>query len=156
MWDFFDIKTDDRFTYGMRIELGKLLADEARSDVEKFVGTFECLYGKRPKARDYSRLLGRFETIVNDLIYWLESEQRLLSTTPTADELAAGYRDFATRVGELGTVVRLSKDYGVFPNEVLKRPYSEIFSILYTDCELGKYEKRYSDLLSKKYKHHGL
>ena len=152
--DYIDIKTDERFTYSMRIELGKIFADKEKSDLDKFKETFQVLYNHTPKATEYTKLLLHFEQIVGDLVYWLEMEEKMLASTPSADEIAAGVREYSQAVGELATLVTLSKDYHVFPNDVLKRPYSEIFGILYADSERAKFERRLNEVIMKKNKWH--
>ena len=152
--DYIDIKTDERFTYSMRIELGKIFADQEKSDLDKFKETYECLYNHTPKASEYKELILHFEQIVNDLVYWLETEEKMLSSSPSADEIAAGVREYSQAVGELATVISLSKDYHTFPNDILKRPYSEIFSILYADSERAKFDRRLNDVIMKKNKWH--
>lgn len=152
--DYIDIKTDERFTYSMRIELGKIFADQEKSDLDKFKETYECLYNHTPKASEYKELILHFEQIVNDLVYWLETEEKMLSSSPSSDEIAAGVREYSQAVGELATVISLSKDYHTFPNDILKRPYSEIFSILYADSERAKFERRLNDVIMKKNKWH--
>lgn len=152
--DYIDIKTDERFTYSMRIELGKIFADQEKSDLDKFKETYECLYNHTPKASEYKELILHFEQIVNDLVYWLETEEKMLASTPSADEIAAGVREYSQAVGELATVISLSKDYHTFPNDILKRPYAEIFGILYADSERAKFERRLNDVIMKKNKWH--
>ena len=45
MMEQIDIRSDERFTYGMRVELGKILSDEQRTDFEKYEQSMLCVYG---------------------------------------------------------------------------------------------------------------
>ena len=146
-----DIRSDERFTYGMRIELGKILSDEQRTDFEKYEQSMLCVYGVKPTPREYVKMFSYFEGIIEGLRYWVDAETNMLHSTPSADEIAAGVEQYSS-VGELATIVQLAKDFHVFPNDILKRPYSEIFSILLVEREKSDFERRLNDVIRKKTK----
>lgn len=151
MMEQIDIRSDERFTYGMRVELGKILSDEQRTDFEKYEQSMLCVYGVKPKPREYVKMFPYFESIIEGLRYWVDAETNMLHSTPSADEIAAGVEQYSS-VGELATIVQLAKDFHVFPNDILKRPYSEIFSILLVEREKSDFERRLNDVIRKKTK----
>lgn len=152
MKEFWRIETDERFTYGQRIELGKLFADENASDVAKFKGAFRIVYDYEVRAVEFKTLMPIFEQIANGLKYWLDAENAMLASEPSADEIAAGCREYAEKVGELGQIVSIAKDFSILPNDLLKRPYSEVFGIMVADHERAKFEKRLNEQLTKKWR----
>ncbi len=152
MNDFWNIETDERFSYGQRIELGKLFADDEATDVDKFKGAFRICYDYEVRAVEFKTLMPIFESIANGLKYWLEAENAMLASEPSADEVAAGCREYAQKVGELGQVVSIAKDFSILPNDLLKRPYSEIFGIMVADHERAKFEKRLNEVMTKKWR----
>lgn len=151
MMEKIDIRSDERFTYGMRVELGKILSDEQRTDFEKYEQSMLCVYGVKPTPREYVKMFPYFEGIIDGLRYWVDAETQMLHSTPSADEIAAGVEQYSS-VGELATIVQLAKDFHVFPNDILKRPYSEIFSILLVEREKSDFERRLNDVIRKKTK----
>ena len=142
------------FTFGQRIELGDILADDSRTDLQKFKDVFECIEGKAPSlakiglkgAKKY-RL--EFARIVEGLQHWAKLENERLNEEPTDEEKRAGVAKFSKNVGHLGTVVSLARMYNTDPDDVLKWKYSKVFGLLYVNLEEFRYKKRYQDVIQK-------
>lgn len=141
-----DIK-GGKFTFNQRIELGNIIKSSG-SDFDKCVKVLKCLYGNLPAA---ALRLKYFEEIMDGLQYWFEQEKTLLKYDPTADEMAAGIRDYSQKVGDFGTVKSLAKAYNQDPDMILNWEYGKVFGILYTDLEEYKYNQRFNKVLESKY-----
>ncbi len=140
-----------KMTFGQRIELGKIFQSE-ESEVSKFELVFECLHEYRPDVKDYKKLFGYFEEIIEGVRFWIEHETALLKYEPTSEELSAGVKELSQRIGEFGTIKALAKNYSKDPDEILAWEYAKVFGILYTDLEESKYQRRYNKIMERKYK----
>lgn len=135
---------DGSFTYGTRIALGGIFADASMSEYRRLAAAFRELYGYSPRLvppRLRHRLL---KGIAEDFKAWVDREQQLLAYDPTPEEERAGIKELARKVGDFSTVKALGKAFGKDPDEVLRWEYSKVFSILFTDLEEQKYERRLS------------
>ena len=145
-----DIEAGD-FTYGNRIVLGDIFRDDKRSDYQKMRDAFIELYGWPPRLLPVGRRVKALRRMVAEFKLWLDKEQQLLAFDPEPDQLAAGIKELARKVGDMGTVKALAKAYGQDPDTVLKWDYSKVFGILFTDLEEYKYDKRFNKVLDAKY-----
>lgn len=146
-----DIK-GGQFTYGQRIELGQILADDSITDIERFFKAMHCLLPDFTAA-DIER--GRrwwIEDVLPGLAYWVEREKKELHREFTQDERLAGAAAVGRRVGYMGTVAALAKEYSIDPDEILKWKYAKVFNILYVDLQNNLYRERYAKLQSDKLK----
>lgn len=144
-----DIKAGE-MTFGQRIELGKIFENQSLNDFQKFTKTFQCLYKYTPDITEVEKLSTHFEEIVTGLRSWIERENTMLQYTPTADEIRAGINELSKKIGEMGTIKALAKNYTTDPDEVLKWQYGKVFTILFTDLEEYKYRLRFEDVIRKK------
>lgn len=141
-----------KFTYGQRIELGKIFQNDELSEVDKFERTFECLHGFKPLVFQYKKLMPYFEKIVEGFTFWIQTEVAALNYEPTAEEISAGIKDLSQKLGEFGTSKAIAKAFGKDPDEILKWEYAKVFGILYTDLEEAKFQMKYQKILTDKYK----
>ena len=146
-----DIK-GGKLTFAQRIELGEIFGNGDMSEVEKFEQAIKCIYGKKIKPNQYGQYVGKFRAIVEGLQYWCEAEARMLHNEPTADERAAGIEEYSKNIGIFGTVKAIAKTFGQDPDDVLQWEYGKVFSILYTDLEDYKYQRRLNKVIERKYK----
>lgn len=141
------------FTYGQRIELGNIFADEESSHYSKLCRAFKVMYGFSRKVIPMRARIKRYDLILDGLKQWIEKERMLLNYTPTDDELNAGIKDLTEKVGNMSTIKQIAKTYGTDPDEVLKWAYSKVFIILYTDLEERKYETKLQKQIYERTKH---
>lgn len=136
-----DIKGGD-ITFGQRIEVGRIISDNSKTEMQMFEETFECLYGSKPKIgpTNVKKYLLEFEEIIEGILFWIEKEKTLLKYDPSPEEIRAGINDLAAKIGEFGTVKAIAKAYSLDPDEVLKWKYGKVFGILYTDLEEHKFQ----------------
>ena len=146
-----DIK-GGKLTFAQRIELGEIFGNGDMSEVEKFERAIKCIYGKKIKPNQYGQYVGKFRAIVEGLQYWCEVEARMLHSEPTTDERAAGIEEYSKNIGIFGTVKAIAKTFGQDPDDVLQWEYGKVFSILYTDLEDYKYQRRLNKVIERKYK----
>jgi hypothetical protein len=139
-----------KLTYGQRIELGKIF-EKSTDEIFLFKGIFSVLHGYSPKIREFKKLLPYFESIIEGLEHWLEAE-KALNYEPSTEEKQAGIIELGKKIGEFGTIKALAKNYGKEPDEILKWEYGKVFGILYTDLEEFKFQKRYNEVIERKYK----
>lgn len=148
-WPIIDIKSG-KMTYGQRLDLGAILSDKDKSEVELFDGVFMCLYNKVPAAHQFNKLLPIYQSILEGIVYWIEKENVMLKYDPTPEEKRAGIKELSEKVGDMGTLKALAKAYGTDPDEILKWEYGKVFGILYTDLEEAKYRRRYQEVIDRK------
>ncbi|MDR1544949.1 MAG: hypothetical protein LBS50_11230 [Prevotellaceae bacterium] len=146
-----DVKAG-KLTFEQRITLGKIFQSETDTEAGKFEKVFVCLHDYKPRVIDYKRLIDYFTEIVEGLKFWFEQEKTLLHYMPTMDEVSAGIEDYSKKVGEFGTVKAIAKQFGCDPDVVLKWEYAKVFGILYTDLEEFKFQKKFNQVLERKYK----
>ena len=130
------------FTYGQRIELGEIFGEKDRSEYSKLCDAFKCLYGCDRRILPMKLRIRVFDGILKGLKGWIDREQKMLSYTPSGEELSAGIRELSAKVGSMSTIKSMAKTYSVDPDRILEWPYGKVFGILYTDLEERKYEKK--------------
>ncbi|GHT33976.1 hypothetical protein FACS189434_09350 [Bacteroidia bacterium] len=146
-----DIK-GGKLLFEQRIDLGKIFQDTETAEIDKFDAVFKCLHGYKPAMLDYKKLLPYFFEIVESLRFWIETENEMLKYEPTNEELQAGIKELAAKIGEFGTIKSLAKNYATDPDTVLRWEYGKVFGILYTDLEEYKFQKKYNKIIENKYK----
>lgn len=145
-----DVKAG-KLTYGQRNDMGELLASDKSADV-KFIECIKILYGFRPTASEYKDLIEVFSRAVEGMEHWARVESIMLKYDYTPEEIQAGVKDYAEKVGVSGTVMQIAKDFGQDPDIILKWEYAKVFLILLNDLEKAKYKTRFDAVLAKKYK----
>lgn len=130
------------FSYGTRLALGSIFADGSKSEYRRLADAFKELYGYSPRLLSPRQRYARLKGIAEDFKTWVDREQQLLAYDPTPEEEQAGIKELAKKVGDFSTVKALGKAFGKDPDEILRWEYSKVFSILFTDLEEQKYEKR--------------
>ena len=146
-----DIK-GGKLTFAQRIELGEIFGNGELSEAEKFERAIKCICGKKPTPKQYGQYVNNFRAIVEGLQYWCEAEARMLHSEPTAEERSAGIEEYSKSIGVFGTVKAIAKTFGQDPDDVLQWEYGKVFSILYTDLEDYKYQRRLNKVIERKYK----
>lgn len=135
-----------KMTYGQRIELGSILANDKLSDVDRYVATMRCLYPWWKKSFA-TKWVAHYQEVVNGVEFWAKQERDKLSYTPTAEELAAGVNDLGRKLGPMMTVMAMAEKFSKDPDEVLGWEYGKVFGLLYADLESYKYQKRYHKVM---------
>lgn len=138
-------------TFGQRIELGKIVASK-KDELTISIEVIKCLHNFTPSRRQIIIVFDYLNSIYEGLLYWSEIESMLLKHEPTTEEKLAGIKDLSKKIGEMGTVKALAKNYGVDPDIILTWKYSKVFGILYTDLQEYKYQLRYNKVIESKYK----
>ncbi len=146
-----DIKAG-KLTYGQRIELGEIFQNEKLSEAKKFKAALKCMLGEKYAVKWQWEEVKIFEKIIEGVQFWAEREKSMLHYEPTADELAAGYKQLGERLGVMSTVMTLAQKFGKDPDEILEWEYGKVFGLLYADLEQYKFGKRYQAVLDAKYK----
>ena len=143
-----NVKEGD-LSFGQRINIGKILTNEAIEEMDKLKQVWKCLYGVDLKltSTNTKKMLLEFEEVIDGIIFWIKKETELLKYNPTPEEQRAGINDLSSKIGEFGTVKAIAKAYSRDPDEVLKWKYGKVFGILYTDLE----EHRFQVKLQKQY-----
>jgi hypothetical protein len=101
--------------------------------------------------RSYARAIKYTEEVCNGVKSWLEKSSKLLKYEPTTDEVMAGYEELQKKQGQFGTIKAIAKEFGKSPDEVLEWEWVTVFTILFTDLEEAKYQKRlYANMGKKK------
>lgn len=147
----YDMSEGD-FSYGARIALGDIFADESRSEYQRAKAAWRELYGWSPRVMPPLMRARAFKRMVEGFAEWVRREQEMLSYTPTADEVAAGYEAYCKRIGASGTIYALAKAFGVDPDEVLRWKYAKVFGILYHDLEELKFGRAYDKVITDKHR----
>lgn len=145
---------DGEFTYGNRIALGEIFADDSLTDYYKLKKAFKEIYGYSCRWLPIKKRVRVLNDILKGLYDWVKREGQLLHYDPTSDEIAAGIKEYSKRVGSLATIQAIATKFSVDPDEVLKWDYGKVFGILFNDLELFKYNKRYSKVMDEKSRHH--
>lgn len=142
------------FTYGQRIALGDIFRNDNLSAYYKMKAAFIELYGWSPRLLPVGRRVKALRRVVDEFKGWLDREQQLLNYEPEPDQVTAGIKELAKKVGDMGTVKALAKAYSQDPDAILQWEYSKVFGILFTDLEEYKYEKRYNKVIDGKFRKH--
>lgn len=148
-----DIVAGD-FTYGERIELVRILSNDDATDFEKTRDMIELLHDEKPTAEQLAMYAPYASRIAKGINEWLKREHQECYVEPTADQKDAGIEKYAQEVGEMGGIVYLAESRNWTFEQVLKLPYTEVFTIWKVEASRTRFDRRYSELLkrrSKKY-----
>lgn len=140
---------EGEFSYGQRIAISRIWREELR-EYEKLKLVWKELYGYDCRVIPVRKRVRLLLGLADGLRYWFDLEQRTLATEPTQEQLRAGIRELSEKIGDMGTVTAIAKDYGVDPDVVLTWQWGKVYGILLTDVEQYRYEKKLSDIMSKK------
>ena len=147
-----DVKGGD-LSYGQRIELWGILANPTgRSEYELFMGTIECLYGRKPTPKEFKEAIVLFREAVEGLTFWIKAESEQLKYTPTQEEKDAGVERYAKEVGEIGTAYAIAKEFSLDPDVILGWKYGKVFGYLRKQKADGDFQRRYSEVMARKSK----
>ena len=133
---------EGEFTYGQRIAIGQIFTDESRSEYERMRDAYKELYGYPVRLLPPRVRVKRLDNMVAGLQQLVDLERVMLDYKPTSEEERAGIKDYAQRVGDMGTLKALAKAYAQDPDVVLTWKYGKVFGILQTDLEEYKYQTR--------------
>lgn len=149
--DYIDVKGGE-LTFGQRISLGHILANDSDDVLIKSINVIECLHEFRPKYKQLVRLQDYILSIIDGIRFWTEQEATLLKYEPTPEEIKAGIKDLSVKIGEFGTVKALAKAYNTDPDVILTWKYGKVFGILFTDLEENKFSRRFQKVIESKNK----
>lgn len=147
--------TEGDFTYGQRIAVGQIFTDTSRSEYRRMSDAWRELYGWSARLMPPRIRVRRFDRMLDGLRDLVNLEQQLLDYKPTAEEERAGIKDYAQRVGDMGTLKAIAKAYSQDPDSVLKWKYGKVFGILQTDLEEYKYQLRLQKAMSRRKGYNG-
>lgn len=134
-------------SYQQRLSLGELF-NRQPSETEAIMESYKIIYKKEPSLKDLAHYIKEdFEDMLEGLKIWIDSEAEYLHYEPTPEEISAGINQLKC---PLSTAVSIGKDFGLMPNDVLERPYSEIFTILWSNNENAKFEKKLQKIMNRK------
>lgn len=137
-------------TYAQRIELGQIFAS-GKPESHIFREMFACL-APGHEVLFSAEEIEYYNEVMEGLLYWINCETKELQYKPTADELAAGIREFSRLVGYMGTITSLAEKFSKDPDEILQWKYGKVYNILYTNKESYLYSRRYNDVIMQKSK----
>lgn len=137
------------FTYGERIQLEQILRAEM-GDYERISAVIECLHDIKIEPENAVALAPYVERVLLDFAEWIKREARELHIPPTNEEMEAGIEELSKKCGDMGNVVTLAERFQCTFEEIYKRSYLEIYAILKVGAERTKYERRLSQVYSKK------
>lgn len=137
-------------TYAQRIELGQIFAS-GKPESRIFREMFACL-APGHEVLFSAEEIEYYNEVMEGLLYWINCETKELQYKPTADELAAGIREFSRLVGYMGTITSLAEKFSKDPDEILQWKYGKVYKVLYTNKESYLYSRRYNDVIMQKSK----
>lgn len=142
---------EGEFTYGARIAVGEIWQREGLREYERLKLAWREMYGYDAKLLwPLGVRVRRLIRLREGLEYWFRLEADTLKAEPTAEQLRAGIRELGEKIGEMGTIKALAKDYHVDPDEVLQWPWGKVYGILLTDLEEHKYNERLTKVVTKR------
>lgn len=141
---------DGTFSYAQRIAVGDILRDESLTMYQRLKACWRELYGWTARLMPPPMRVRRLDRMVDGLTYWAELECRTLDYKATPEEERAGLARLSGEVGHMGTVKALAQKFGRDPDEVLRWEWGKVYGILYADLKESEYQRRLSDLMSKR------
>lgn len=151
-----DIKKADELTFGQYIDLKNILSkiDDSTKDRDLIKDIVRALYKKDTTMNDYmdKKLIKYIGKVIEGITYWAELENKELTYKPSEEEKRAGIIELNDKVGYLGTVKVLAKNYYLDPDLILSWSWSKVFGILKTDLEEFRYQERLNKIMQEKYK----
>lgn len=149
-----DIESGDML-YGERIQLARIFSDGQSTDFDKIRETIKLLHDLEVGPKEAAELQPYVERIIRAFNDWLEREQKECSVQPTQDQSAAGFQILADELGDMGNVVQIAEQRGWTFEQVLKLPYTEVFTIWKVSAANARFEQRYMALMERKSNKHG-
>ena len=151
-----DIKKADELTFGQYIDLKNILSkiDDSTKDSDLIKDIVRVLYKKDTTIKDYmdKKLIKYIGKVIEGITYWADLENKELAYKPSEEEKRAGIIELNDKVGYLGTVKVLAKNYSLDPDLILSWSWSKVFGILKTDLEEFRYQERLNKIMQEKYK----
>lgn len=141
------------FTYAERIALGEVWKRDDLREYQKLREAWRELYGWDCRWMPIRMRVRRLMRLAEGVEWWFRLEEDTLKAEPTAEQLKAGIRELAAKVGDMGTVKALAKDYGTDPDVVLTWQWGKVYGILLTDLEENRYTERLQRIMMKRYDH---
>lgn len=132
-----DVKGGE-LTFGQRLELGRIVADESLTELDKFKKGLEAL---GCKGGTITERVAYWHEVLEGLVYWVKREAQL-KYEPKAEEKAAGIQELTRLTGDMGTVMALAKDFSVDPDVILEWKYGKVYNILYVNLQNFLYNER--------------
>ena len=139
----------DKFLFGHRIELGKLIA--SGEDNNLIDGVMFALYEVKIRPIHYPIVYNHVKEVLEKLKVWTDKE-RALEYVPTPEEREAGINVISEKVKEFATIDAIATRMHISHNDALALPYSIVFLMLQKDLEQSKFERRLNKIYERKYK----
>lgn len=130
-----------QFTYGQRIELGRILQDAKLSEFAKMEACMRCLVPKW-SFLNIRESIAWWPEVIDGLAYWINRENKELYKAPTTEEKAAGILDMQRKISYMGVITSLAKEFATDPDTILSWKYAKVFNILYTDMQRAIFHER--------------
>ena len=143
------------FLYGERIELVRIITNNESTDFEKIRDIMKLLHDIDITPRDAASLFLYVSKIIEGINGWLTREKDECYVPPTPDQMAAGIEKMAEEVGDMGGVVSIAEQRGWTFEQVLKMPYTEVFTTWKVNAASARYDQRFADLMKRKSNSHG-
>ncbi len=135
-----DIK-GGQMTYGQRIELGHILSRKGLSNWQRCKSTILCLHPKW-NGGYYKGLSEYYERIIKGVEFWMDRESNELGHVPSSEEVQAGCKALARKLGPMATIKALAMQYSQDPDTIPQWKYTKVFNLLYTDLEQYKFSEK--------------
>lgn len=142
---------DGQFTFGQRIELGRIVSNPQTTEWFKMKACFECLHPGYVIQWNVEEM-AYWEEILKGIEWWVRREKKELKYVPTAEEYAAGIEILTLRVGEMSTICAMAEKFSRDPDEILEWKYGKVFNILFTNLQSYLYKDRLDKQIKRKYK----
>lgn len=134
-----DIK-GGQMSYGERIELGNILSKKGLSNWARCRSTILCLHPEWDKEY-YNGLPMYYEKIIEGIEFWINRENTELRHEPREEEIQAGCKALALKLGAMATIKALATQYSQDPDNIPNWKYAKVFNLLYTDLEQYKFSE---------------
>lgn len=133
------------FTFGNRIEVGRVMSDAKLTDLERLRGVMtELVPGW--KLVNAQRDLLYYLDVMEVVQQWAEREKKFLHREPSDLQKRAGVARFSERFGQFPTLIALAERFKLDPDTILDWRYAKVFNILVEDLERSEYLTRLSKL----------
>lgn len=138
-------------TFGERIELGKIFSKDWKLNETGLIDAVFSLLYDIPEALINVHTVVHTENIIKGIASWIDLEKLNLHIDPTDEQKAAGISRFE-RLGYFPTIKALAAEYNKDFDEVLAMPYTMVYTILWSDAEEAKYNRRLQKIQERKAK----
>lgn len=141
---------EGQFTFGQRIEMGKIVSNPKTTEWYKFKQMMTCLHPDYVVKYTVEEM-EYFEQILEGIKHWVKREKSELKYVPTPEEMAAGIEVLTLRVGEMSTISAMAEKFSRDPDDILEWKYGKVFNLLFTNLQSFLYRDRLDKQLKKKY-----